>query len=393
MAGYGARHRILEAWHIHRLEAADPAARLRAIEALGRVRSARAVPRLCRLLDSTSREERTAAAVALGAIGPEAEEAVMPLVRLFFSDPPDPGMLRMAPEDTLTDLERATRGALARIGPAAIPAILEAGLGAPRPPEELLLLVGFEEGLLPLVDVGRSGVARIRLRSCFGPRGAWHRPVGEAPAAAPASALESLVRHAAGALWEDPEEVSRLAPVLNRWRAGDDANLDRLPLALVSSDDGLARRLAAGADARVARELRWTCLGALSTTTDVTSAVPFLLDCFDDQEMRPLAADALARAGPGAVGPLLHRLENGAGSARFHATFALLEAGIADIEVARAIVEALPGAEGEAWMRLTGGLLGRIGKNAVTALDEASESADPALRRAARVALCIQGRD
>jgi HEAT repeat protein len=401
LAGYAARHRILEEWYLHRLEshtpgsnhAGDSSIRLETIAWLGRFGSVRAVPALAAILDSKITAERDAAIEALGSLGPMAVEAVPVLVRLLV-----PESESASQETTAVKASGLVENALSRIGPRSIPA-LSASLQMVVLPSKLAsMIVRFDEGIPHLIsllghehDVVRTAV-RAALRSnrdrTAGPlleavvdprdpdlgRLATHvlLTLGqEALAGNPATSIEAFPRLNAARKEPQPEPATR--GVL-AWILGIDA--ERM------------RTLDAHIDAGFCIELRVTALYSIRRSPDrARQILPDLIDCLlTDTACRPHAADTLAILGRPAWEALLEILAGSDPVAALWAESTLADAGSRRAEAAATIVAALPGKPEPLRRRLVE-ILHRTCQTGVKALREACASPDEAVRPLAAQAL------
>jgi HEAT repeat protein len=271
-----------------------------AVEALGRMRAADAVPALVQLLDG-SVWLQLAAANALGEIGDPA--AV-------------PGLLRLVPDSLIAEqavraLERiAAPGALAPLLELLVrvrerplrDAILEAtGVVLELHPDGCTIGGAFAAGLPPADREDLVGFLRDALAADPAAAGAGEGPAQAAAGIALVTGLTELQvavlrRVTAGSPWAEPLWRSRAAPT------------DSEVIALLGHADAQVRR------------------GLLLVGRFSSAALPALLDRLDDldQEVRAAACRALGALGDArAAGVLIERIRTGEGEERDEAAAAL----------------------------------------------------------------------
>jgi HEAT repeat protein len=374
-----------------------------AVEALGRIGDAEAVPGLLEALHDADADVRWAAAAALERIGDAA--AV-------------PGLLE-ALHDADADVRWAAAAALERIGDAAaVPGLLaalrDANAGVRRAAAEMLGQIGDAAAVPGLLHALRDAEARVRkaaakalgqIGDATAVPGLLHA-LGDTAWLVRAAAAEALGRIGAPAvpgllqaLGDADADVRRAAAALGE--IGDAAAVPGLLAALGDADEDVREAAAAAlgqiGDAAAVPGLlaalrdaygwvRWAAAKALGEIG--APAVPGLLAALGDADadVRRAAAWALGQIGDATAVPgLLHALGDANADVRKEAARALGQIG--DAAVALGLLQALRDADADT-CRMVARALGQIGdKAAVPGLLRALRDARVGVRAAAAAAL------
>jgi len=357
---------------IHSLGDPSPAARLTAAEALGNMGpiARQAVPALARATRDPDLSVRSAAIGALGGIGPFAEAALPELMTALL--------------DGKTGLPVASQ-ALYRIGPAAVPPLIES-LAAPD-------IEGRAHAVL--AKLGAVAVPALK-RALNDPR----EPVRSSAATtlarivppAPREAVKEPIAKLIAAM-NDPDLLRRERAIQAVGQRGAEAK-DAVPALIKLLEPG-AVSLPLAVELQYGRQVRAShshhvieALGRIGPTAQ--AALPSLRRFLRDKELEIAAAEAIARISP-APGParreaieVLVRAWRRGGEERRAALEAFSRIGPAAEDAIPALARAVPEAGAPE-------ALASIGPAAVPALIESLRSGDRATREAAMRALARIG--